>query len=124
MKLRLAIIPLLLALLAIPDAHAQRSGQGQAESADRLTQMLFKDITLTPAQKARVDSIMTHYRAQMVRSPDGRRPDSTAMASRRSFMQKQSADLRTVLVPEQQTVFDRNLEEMRTAMQRRQGANR
>jgi Spy/CpxP family protein refolding chaperone len=43
------------------------------------------------------------------------------MATRRSLMQQQSADIRALLTREQQPIFDRNLEELRSAMRRRQG---
>jgi hypothetical protein len=36
-------------------------------------------------------------------------------------MQKQNTDLRLLLTPAQQPIFDRNIDEMRNAMQRRQG---
>jgi Spy/CpxP family protein refolding chaperone len=84
-------------------------------------QMMFKDITLTAAQKGKVDSVMAHYRAQMTPPTSGQRPDSAAMAARRSLMQKQNADIRALLTVEQRPTFDRNLEEMKNAMQRRQG---
>lgn len=117
MRLRAAFVPFVLAILAAPLAQAQnRDGGGE-----RRMQMMFKDITLTAVQKSSVDSILAHYREQRGPMTPGSRPDSATMATRRGLMQKQNADIRALLTREQQPVFDRNLEEMRNAMQRRQG---
>lgn len=118
MKLRAALIAFVLALGAAPFAQAQERGQGEA--AERRMQMMFKDITLTTSQRSEVDSIMAHYRKEMGPMTPGSRPDSAAMAARRSLMQKQNADIRALLTREQQPIFDRNLADMRAAMQRRQ----
>ena len=83
--------------------------------------MMFKDITLTGVQKTKVDSVMAHYRTEMGPLNPGTRPDSGAMSHRRSLMQKQTADIRALLSREQQPIFDRNLEEMKSERQRRQG---
>jgi hypothetical protein len=63
---------------------------------------------------------MAHYRSQMGPMTPGSPPDSAAMASRRSLMQNQNGDIRLLLTPAQQPIFDRNIEEMRNAMRRRQ----
>lgn len=120
MRLRTTLIALALALAAIPAAQAQERGSGGA-MGERRMQMMFKDITLTPDQKIKVDSVMAVYRNQMGPMTPGTPPDSAAMATRRGLMQKQNTDIRALLTKEQQPVFDRNLEEMRAAMQRRQG---
>jgi Spy/CpxP family protein refolding chaperone len=117
MRFRGALVAFLLALMAAPMAHAQDRAQGR----ERRMEMMFKDITLTEAQKTKVDSVMAHYRTQMAPMTPGVRPDSAGMASRRSLMQKQNTDIRLLLTPAQQPIFDRNIEEMRNAMQRRQG---
>lgn len=117
MRIRTALFAFLLALMAAPVAHAQERGQGR----ERRMQMMFKDITLTEVQKSKVDSVMAHYRSQMAPMTPGSRPDSAAMASRRTLMQKQNTDVRLLLTPAQQLIFDRNIAELRTAMQRRQG---
>lgn len=118
MKIRAALVAFLLALMAVPAAHAQERGQ---QGGERRMQMMFKDITLTAAQRTKVDSVMTHYRGEMGPMAQGQRPDSAAMARRRTLMQKQTADIRALLTREQQPVFDRNMEEMRSERQRRQG---
>jgi Spy/CpxP family protein refolding chaperone len=49
----------------------------------------------------------------------GSPPDSSARAQRRELMQKETADIRAVLTPDQQKTFDKNLEDMRSRMGRR-----
>jgi Spy/CpxP family protein refolding chaperone len=118
MKFRAPLVAFVLAILAAPLVHAQERGPGGGE---RRMQMMFKDITLTAAQKSSVDSVLTQYRQQRGPMTPGSRPDSATMATRRSLMQQQSADIRALLTREQQPIFDRNLEELRSAMRRRQG---
>ena len=117
MKIRAGLVAFLLALMAAPMVQAQERGEG----SERRMQMMFKDITLTGVQKTKIDSVMSHYRSQMTPMTPGSPPDSAAMASRRSLMQKQNSDIRLLLTREQQPVFDRNIEEKRAAMRRRQG---
>ena len=117
MKFRVGLLAFLLALMTAPMAQAQDGGQGR----ERRMQMMFRDINLTDAQKSKVDSVMAHYRSQMAPMTPDSRPDSAGMASRRSLRQKQNTDIRHLLTPAQQPIFDRNIEEMRNAMLRRQG---
>ena len=104
-----------LCALAAPAAYAQGGG-GQGRG--RQMEMLMQGITLSDAQKASVDSIGQVYRAQMPPTQQGTPPDSATRAKRMEVMQKQFAALRGVLTPEQQKVFDKNLEDMRANMAR------
>ena len=83
---------------------------GQAGMMNRQNEMLFKDITLTDAQKAKVDSIQAKGREEMMAMMQGGGQDRSAM--REVMMQvraKQMADIRAVLTAAQQPVFDKNL---------------
>ena len=104
-----------LCALAAPAAYAQGGG-GQGRG--RQMEMLMQGITLSDAQKASVDSIGQVYRAQMPPTQQGTPPDSAIRAKRMEVMQKQFAAVRGVLTPEQQKVFDKNLEDMRANMAR------
>ena len=99
-----------------PAAYAQGGGGGQGRG--RQMEMLMQGITLSDAQKASVDSIGQVYRAQMPPMQQGTPPDSATRAKRMEVMQKQFAAVRGVLTPEQQKVFDKNLEDMRANMAR------
>ena len=115
--------------MAAPGVHAQGGGMNAGGGRGRMAEMLFKDITLTDVQKTRTDSILSAYRPQMqalgpMRRGEGTRPDSASMAKRRELMSKEYADLRKVLTPEQQTVFDKNVTEMRERMGKMRHAGR
>jgi Spy/CpxP family protein refolding chaperone len=106
--MRLAAIVAMAAFAPVV-AHAQQdAGQGGGRGG-RMSAMLFNGITLTDAQQKQIDSIRTAYRPQMQSAGQDRN-------ARRDLMQKQTADYRTVLTPDQQTTFDKNLADMRSRM--------
>jgi len=70
-------------------------------------------ITLTDAQRTTVDSIAQAYRSQMPPFTPGQPPDSAAQAKRMEVMGKQNDAIRKVLTPDQQKIFDKNVEDMR-----------
>ena len=86
---------------------------GQGGMMGRQNEMLFKGITLTAAQQAKVDSIQAKGREEMMAMMQGGGQDRAAL--REVMMQtraKQMADIRGVLTAEQQATFDKNLAEM------------
>lgn len=89
--------------------------------------MLFEGITLTDAQQAKVDSITAKYRAErqkmMPNGMGGGPPDESMRAKMTEMMNKQNAEIRAVLTPEQQKTFDANVEKRKQMMQQRQGSN-
>lgn len=114
--LRITALGAALVLAVAPMAKAQGgggTGGGGGRGGARMMEMLFKGIDLTDAEKAQIDSIQTAYRAKMPAMTPGQAPDPSARAARRETMQKETADLRNVLTPDQQKVFDKNVEEMR-----------
>ncbi|HEX6053612.1 MAG TPA: hypothetical protein VFZ21_30290 [Gemmatimonadaceae bacterium] len=103
-----------LVTLAAPVAFAQ-GGPGQGRGG-RMMERLMQGITLSEAQKVKVDSIVQAFVAQMPAMTPGQPMDSTARAKRMEMMQQQNAAVRAVLTPEQQTTFDKNVETMRQNM--------
>jgi Spy/CpxP family protein refolding chaperone len=119
-------------------ARAPRAGQEQ-RPARNPAKGLLKDITLTDAQQTRVREVQQRFaeqRQQLMGDRQGRRPQGDRQARQRpdsgtrptwrdereairgkmqQLMERQAADLRAVLTPEQQPTFDRNL----TAMKQR-----
>ena len=87
--------------------RGMRGGRGQA--------MLFEGITLTASQEQKVDSIRAAYRAERQKSsPNGSgRPDAAARTKMKEAMDKQNAEIRALLTPEQQKVFDANIATMK-----------
>ena len=110
---RIRLFALLAALVAFaaPAVHAQGGGGGQGRGG-RQMEALMAGITLTDAQKTQVDSIGQAFRAQMPPMTQGTLPDSATRAKMMEVRQKQYAAIRTVLTPDQQKVFDKNLAEL------------
>lgn len=92
-----------------PGGMSQGGGMG---GMARQNEMLYKGITLTDAQKAKIDSIQAAGRATM----QGMMQSGADMSAMRDQMvamrQAQAAAVRNVLTPEQQAQYDKNLAEM------------
>lgn len=115
MKTLLAGLVALGFLLAPARASAQNP---PPNSSGPLLTALLQGIALTPAQRLKVDSILTHFRNQAPTLAPGIEPDS-AMLHRFRVLSAQALDgVRTVLTPAQQQVWDRNLEAARAASMR------
>ena len=100
----------------------RRGGPGGPGGAGRTDQALLRGITLSADQQQRVDSIRTRYRAQMDQMRQQQSGDRDAARTQmRASMEKQQAEIRAVLTPDQQTQFDQNVAEMRNQMQQRGG---
>lgn len=101
---------------------AGRDGRGPGRGGPggfRGEQALLRNITLTADQQQRVDSIRARYRAQMEQMREQSGGDRTAMRGQmRTMMEKQQAEIRDVLTPEQQRQFDQNVADMRARMER------
>ncbi len=95
-------------------AMAQGGGQGMDRAAmqARQNEMLFKDITLTDAQKAKVDTIQTKAAAERTAMMQGGQMDETARAKMAEMRTKTNTAIRAVLTAEQQPIFDKNLAAM------------
>ncbi len=108
---RMLLLVLAAAVLVAPAAQAQGGGGG-GRGGRGMMAALFKDITLTDVQQAKIDSIGTAYRAKMPAFDRSAPPDPDAMAKRRQLQQEQYAEYRKVLTEEQQKVFDENLKNL------------
>lgn len=110
-KVRLAMLvtAMFLGLSAVAQAQDQPQRGGR-----NMTAMLLKDITLSPAQQAKIDSIQSKYREQLQTARQG--GDREAM---RSLMEKQRDEIKAALTDEQKKTFDKNAEDMRAARQNR-----
>jgi Skp family chaperone for outer membrane proteins len=115
-KVRLAMLVTAMFLGMTTVARAQDQGRGNRQN---MAAVLLKDITLTPAQQAKVDSINTKYRDQMqaLRSEGGDR--DAMMQKRRDLMEKQRDEIKGILTDDQKKTFDKNVEDMRANMQNR-----
>jgi Spy/CpxP family protein refolding chaperone len=88
-------------------------GQGRGAMQQRQNEMLFKGITLTDAQRAKVDTIQTAQRTAMQEMmQSGAMQDPAARERVAEMRTKHNNDIRALLTPEQRTQFDKNLAEM------------
>jgi len=89
-------------------------GGGRGGMMARQNEILFKDITLTDAQKAKIDSIQAKGREEMMAMMQGGGMQDPGMREQMVQMRtKQAADVRAVLTPAQQAVYDKNVDESR-----------
>jgi len=119
MKLRIALASAALLALSASAALAQNpqypggGGMGGMRGPGRRMQMLLNGITLTAQQQAQVDSIQAKYQPQMrALFTPGSPPDSSTRARMAALRTAQDNEIRAVLTPEQQKVFDKNLSAM------------
>lgn len=99
--------------LTLPASAVRAQDAPAGRRPGRRMEMLFKDITLTPEQRAKVDSIQGHYRDQMPSFTPGSPPDSATRDKVRALFQRERDDIRAVLTPDQQKVYDKNVADMR-----------
>ena len=107
--------------IAVP-AYAQGGGARggmQMSPAERMTrqkEQLFKDITLTAAQSAKVDTIMLQGAAKQQEAMAAARSGGGDMAAMRESIQKMNTErndaLKAVLTDEQKKKFDENVAAM------------
>ncbi len=89
-----------------------QGGMGQG-GAQRMNEMLFKDITLTDAQKAQIDTIQTKGREEQRAMMQGGGMQDPAMREKMMEMRKKQNDaIRAILTADQQAIFDKNLAAM------------
>jgi Spy/CpxP family protein refolding chaperone len=98
--------------LTATTAMAQGGPPG-GQGGQRGMAMLLKDITLTDAQKATVDSLVAGARAESMKLREGMTPNTPPPAELRAQMTavttKRNAAIKAVLTAEQQVVFAKNL---------------
>ena len=117
MKSYVMLMGIALAALAVFPGRAPAQNP-MSRGPSRRMEILFKDITLTPVQQAKIDSIQSHYREQMPSFTPGSPPDSATRERVRALFRHELDDFRAVLTPDQQPTFDRNVQAMR---ERRRG---
>lgn len=116
---RAIVVAGLMAVLALPAAAQQGGGMGPGPGRmgpPKSGQGMFQGITLTAEQQKKVDSIWTAYapvREEMrAKMQPGQMPDSAMRTQMMGMRKAHQGDMRTVLTPEQQKVFDKNAAEM------------
>ena len=100
---------------AAPPAMSSMAPMAPSAQAQPGLERLLQGITLSPAQRTRVDSIRARHMAEMPAMTAGTTPDSAARAQIRMHTEAMERDIRAVLTTEQQTVWDRNVAAVRAA---------
>ena len=104
-------------------ASDDRGPGGRGGAGGQREEMLMRGITLSTDQQQRIEAIRAKYRTQMEKMRQDANGDRAAMREQmQPMMEKQMAEVRDVLTPDQQAQFDRNMADMRARMQ--QGGGR
>jgi Spy/CpxP family protein refolding chaperone len=107
---------------AAPGAPTQQGGQGGGRGGFNRS---MNGIELTEAQKTKVAEIQAKYAPdlQAIReSMQGGGDRAAAFTKMQAIREKMNPEIRAVLTPEQQTIFDKNLAEQKARVeQMRQG---
>lgn len=109
---------LALGLSLAPALSAQTPGGGP-RGPGRMQAMALQGITLTPAQQAKVDSITAKTRAQMPAMTPGTPPSDADRQKMMSLSTASLKEIRTVLTPDQQAIYDKNVAAIQQQMQQR-----
>jgi Spy/CpxP family protein refolding chaperone len=107
-----------LGLLFTPALSAQTPGGGQ-RGPGRMQAMALQGITLTPSQQSKVDSITAKTRAQMPAMTPGTPPSDADRQKMMSLSTASLKEIRTVLTPDQQAIYDKNVAAIQQQMQQR-----
>jgi Spy/CpxP family protein refolding chaperone len=130
--IRIATLAIALCAASASVASAQAQGdtqqQGGARRGGGMGGMLLKDITLTDGQKEQARTIREKYLPQLMEirrsvQATGAPPDDATRAKMTDLQTKQTAELRAILTADQQVVFDKNLVEMKAAMDARRNGS-
>jgi Spy/CpxP family protein refolding chaperone len=113
-------LPLLLLSTALvaqepppPPPTQQQQTQQQHPLVRQRLDVLMRGITLEPQQQQQVDSIVNQNSAEILRAAAGNGENGHVTDELRSALEKQEKQIRDVLTPEQQQVFDRNAEQLK-----------
>ena len=100
-------------------APTQQGGPGMGRRGNTT----LNGIELTDAQKAQLEAIQKKYQPEMMalRNEMMNGGDRAALMKKAADLrEKQAKEIRPILTPDQQAVFDKNLAEQRARMQQRQ----
>jgi Spy/CpxP family protein refolding chaperone len=104
-------------------AQAQAGGAQQQGERRGGRNMELNGIELTDAQKVQLDAIQKKYQPELmdIRNQMMNGGDRAELMKKATDLREKSAkEIRAILTPEQQVVFDKNLAEQRARMQQRQ----
>ena len=128
--IRIGMLAFALCAVSASVASAQAQGDQQQGGMRRggMGGMLLKDITLTDAQKEQAKTIREKYLPQLMEirrsvQATGSPPDDATRAKMTDLQTRQTGELRAILTADQQVVFDKNLADMKAAMDARRNGS-
>jgi Spy/CpxP family protein refolding chaperone len=110
---------LLIGVAAMAKAQAQQGGQ----MGGRRNSMQMNGIELTDAQKVKREEIQKKYEPEMVTLRDQMMNGGDRTELRKKFMalqDKAGAEIRAILTPDQQVVWDKNMAELKARVEQAQ----
>ena len=110
--------------VSVAGAQGNEPNKGEMRRGGGMGGMLLKDITLTEAQKNQVKTIREKYVPKQLElrksaQATGTPPDEATVNKMMELQSQQSAEIRAILTADQQTVFDRNVVELKARMEAR-----
>lgn len=117
--MRFGILTSLAVGLAVTTTLSAQTPGGGPRGPGRMQAMALQGITLTPAQQAKVDSITAKTRAQMPAMTPGNPPSDADRQKMMSLSTASLKEIRTVLTPDQQAIYDKNVAAIQQQMQQR-----
>lgn len=116
--IRIVALGALLLLAGALTAHAQGGApQGQG---GRRTDRLLDNMMLTDAQKSRIEGIMRKYQPEVQAIQESAASGADRNEARNRFValrDKMQPEIRAVLTPDQQAIFDKNAAEQKARME-------
>jgi Spy/CpxP family protein refolding chaperone len=115
----MALGVLLLAVGAV-SARAQGGAAQQGQAGGRRPDRLLDNMLLTDSQKAKIDNIQRKYLPdlQALRQSMSSGGDRTeGMQKWKAIVEKMQPEIRAVLTPDQQAIFDKNAAEQKARME-------
>ena len=115
--------------VSVAAAQGTEPNKGEVRRGGGMGGMLLKDITLTEAQKNQVKTIREKYvpmqlELRKASQATGTPPDEATVNKMMELQSQQSAEIRAILTADQQTIFDRNVAELKARMgERRNGGS-
>ena len=114
--------------VAAAQGQPEPQGQGEMRRGGGMGGMLLKDITLTDAQKDQIKTIREKYMPlqmdlRKAAQATGGPPDEATRAKMMDLQKEQAAKIREVLTADQQAIFDKNLDAMKTRMTERKNGS-
>ena len=114
------VVGLCAGVTSVSAAQVERQ-QGDSQRGRGMGGRILEGITLTDAQKVQQKAIREKYAPQLESLRKTAQVTGTPMDQNklREIQSAQIAEIRTILAPEQQMIFDKNVAEMRARMAER-----